>query len=73
MTTSYEAVAKLGFGATEPVAAYEEIAQRVAAADPDIIVIASPHAPLYRDGFSSPMVREAPAMSLPISELSRDR
>lgn len=35
----------------ETVAAYEEIARRVAAADPDIIVIASPHAPLYRDGF----------------------
>lgn len=36
---------------TDTTAAYEEVARRVAEADPDIIVIASPHAPLYRDGF----------------------
>ncbi|WP_302962256.1 AmmeMemoRadiSam system protein A [uncultured Adlercreutzia sp.] len=35
----------------DTTAAYEEVARRVAEADPDIIVIASPHAPLYRDGF----------------------
>ncbi|WP_282190744.1 AmmeMemoRadiSam system protein A [Adlercreutzia caecimuris] len=35
----------------DTVVAYEEIARRAAAHDPDIIVIVSPHAPLYRDGF----------------------
>lgn len=35
----------------DTTAAYQEIARRVAEHDPDIIVIASPHAPLYRDGF----------------------
>lgn len=35
----------------DTTAAYQEVAQRVAEHDPDIIVIASPHAPLYRDGF----------------------
>lgn len=35
----------------DTTAAYEEIAQRVAAHDPDAVVIVSPHAPLYRDGF----------------------
>ena len=35
----------------DTVAAYEEIARRVASHDPDVIVIASPHAPFYRDGF----------------------
>lgn len=35
----------------DTVVAYEEIARRAAVHDPDIIVIVSPHAPLYRDGF----------------------
>ncbi len=35
----------------DTVAAYEDIARRAAAHDPDVIVIVSPHAPLYRDGF----------------------
>lgn len=35
----------------DTTAAYQEVARRVAEHDPDIIVIASPHAPLYRDGF----------------------
>lgn len=35
----------------ETAAAYGEIARRTAAHDPDVIVIVSPHAPLYRDGF----------------------
>lgn len=35
----------------DTIAAYEEVARRVAAHDPDVVVIVSPHAPLYRDGF----------------------
>lgn len=31
--------------------AYREVARRVAALAPDVIVVTSPHAPLYRDGF----------------------
>ena len=31
------------------IAAYREVARRVAAHRPDLIVITSPHAPLYRD------------------------
>lgn len=33
------------------IAAYEEVARRVAAHHPDTIIITSPHAPLLRDGF----------------------
>ena len=35
----------------DTIAAYREVARRVAAHRPDLIVITSPHAPLYRDGF----------------------
>ena len=35
----------------DTVAAYQEVARRVAAHRPDVVVITSPHAPLYRDGF----------------------
>lgn len=35
----------------ETTAAYENVARRIAAHDPDVVVIVSPHAPLYRDGF----------------------
>lgn len=35
----------------DTVAAYEEVARRAAAHEPDLIVVVSPHAPLYRDGF----------------------
>ncbi len=33
------------------IAAYEEVARRIRALKPDTIVISSPHAPFYRDGF----------------------
>ena len=35
----------------DTIAAYREVARRVAAHRPDVIVVTSPHAPLYRDGF----------------------
>lgn len=35
----------------DTIVAYEEVARRVAEHAPDVVVIASPHAPLYRDGF----------------------
>ena len=35
----------------DTTAAYEEVARRIAAHNPDVVVITSPHAPLYRDGF----------------------
>lgn len=35
----------------DTIAAYQEVARRVAAHGPDLIVVTSPHAPLYRDGF----------------------
>lgn len=35
----------------DTIAAYEEVARRVAAHRPEVIVVTSPHAPLYRDGF----------------------
>ncbi|MCI9261418.1 AmmeMemoRadiSam system protein A [uncultured Adlercreutzia sp.] len=35
----------------DTIAAYQEVARRVAAHQPQVIVITSPHAPLYRDGF----------------------
>ena len=35
----------------DTIAAYREVARHVAAHRPDLIVITSPHAPLYRDGF----------------------
>ncbi len=38
-------------GIANTIAAYEEVARRVQAANPETIVITSPHAPLYRDGF----------------------
>lgn len=33
------------------IAAYEEVARRIAAHAPDVLVVVSPHAPLYRDAF----------------------
>lgn len=38
-------------GIADTIAAYQEVARRVAAHRPDLVVITSPHAPLYRDGF----------------------
>lgn len=35
----------------DTTAACEEVARRIAAHNPDVVVITSPHAPLYRDGF----------------------
>lgn len=35
----------------DTVAAYDEVARRTAAHRPDLVVITSPHAPAYRDGF----------------------
>ncbi|MEC4176325.1 AmmeMemoRadiSam system protein A [Adlercreutzia sp. R7] len=35
----------------DTTAAYEEVARRIADHAPDLIVVVSPHAPLYRDGF----------------------
>ncbi len=38
-------------GISDTIAAYQEVARRIAAHRPDVIVVTSPHAPLYRDGF----------------------
>ena len=38
-------------GIADTIAAYREVARRAAAEHPEVIVITSPHAPLYRDGF----------------------
>lgn len=38
-------------GIASTVAACKEVARRIAAAEPDVIVVTSPHAPLYRDAF----------------------
>lgn len=38
-------------GIADTIAAYREVARRAAAHRPDLIVVTSPHAPLYRDGF----------------------
>ena len=38
-------------GIQTTIDAYREIARRIAALQPETIVISSPHAPLYRDGF----------------------
>lgn len=38
-------------GIAPTVEAYEEVARRIAEAEPDVIVVTSPHAPLYRDAF----------------------
>ena len=35
----------------DTIAAYQEVARRVAAHRPEVVVVTSPHAPLYRDGF----------------------
>lgn len=42
---------------SDTIRAYEEVARRVAALAPDTIVVLSPHAPAYRDGF---FVSDAP-------------
>lgn len=36
---------------SDTIAAYSQVAKRIATHKPDVIVITSPHAPLYRDGF----------------------
>ena len=38
-------------GIQKTIDAYREIARRIAALRPETIVVSSPHAPLYRDGF----------------------
>ena len=38
-------------GISDTIAAYQEVAHRIATHQPDVIVVTSPHAPLYRDGF----------------------
>lgn len=36
---------------SDTIRSYEEVARRVAAHAPDTVVVLSPHAPAYRDGF----------------------
>lgn len=38
-------------GISDTIDAYREVARHIAALSPDVIVVTSPHAPLYRDGF----------------------
>ena len=38
-------------GIASTVKAYEEVARRIAEAEPEVVVVTSPHAPLYRDAF----------------------
>ena len=40
-------------GIQKTIDAYREIARRIAALRPETIVVSSPHAPLYRDGFQT--------------------
>lgn len=35
----------------DTIDAYETVAARIAEANPDVLIVTSPHAPLYRDGF----------------------
>lgn len=51
-------------GISSTVAAYEEVARRIAAHRPDTVVVTSPHAPLYRDAFFVSAASELPGSML---------